>query len=143
MKIQLQVAVPGSVATVFAKFDQKLFEALAPPMMPVTTRRFDGCEVGHEIHLSLPVGEWISHITERVVGEAESFFVDEGRKLPFPFVYWRHQHIVRGAKEGVLLIDAIEYKTKSPLLDILVKPVLWAMFKARHPVYRRYFQEKA
>lgn len=142
MKIQLQVMVPGNVSAVFARFDQKLFEALSPPLMPVKVLRFDGCEVGHEIHLALPVGEWISLISERGVGEAESFFVDEGRKLPFPFVYWRHKHIVRGAKEGVLLIDAIEYKTKSPVLDILVKPVLWAMFKARHPVYRRYFQEK-
>lgn len=139
MKIQLQVTVSGQVASVFARFDQKLFEALSPPLMPVRVLRFDGCEVGHEIHLSLPVGEWISLITERVVGDSESFFVDEGKKLPFPFVYWRHQHIVRGAKEGVILIDAIEYKTKSPLLDILVRPVLWMMFKARHPVYRRYF----
>jgi ligand-binding SRPBCC domain-containing protein len=143
MKIQLQVTVPGQVPCVFGRFDQKLFEALSPPLMPVEVVRFDGCEVGHEIHLKLPVGEWISLITARVVGESEAFFVDEGQKLPFPFVYWRHQHIVRGASGGVILIDAIEYKTKSPVLDILVRPVLWIMFKARHPVYRRYFQENA
>ena len=141
MKIQLEVQVPGEVTHVFSQFDQKLFEALSPPLMPAKVLRFDGCEVGHEIHLTLPVGEWISLITERVVGETESFFIDEGKKLPFPFVYWRHQHIVRGTKEGVLLIDAIEYKTKSAVLDILVRPVLWIMFKARHPVYRRFFQE--
>ncbi len=143
MKIQLQTVVAGRVGEVFARFDQKLFEALSPPLMPVKVVRFDGCEVGHEIHLRLPVGDWISLITDRVVGENECLFVDEGKKLPFPFVYWRHRHIVRGAQEGSLIIDAIEYKTKSAFMDILVRPILWVMFKARHPVYRRFFQEKA
>ena len=143
MKIKLQTVVAGRVSEVFARFDQKLFEALSPPLMPVEVVRFDGCEVGHEIHLKLPVGEWISLITDRVVGADECLFVDEGTKLPFPFVYWRHRHIVRGAQEGSVIIDDIEYKTKSAFLDILVRPVLWLMFKARHPVYRRFFQEKA
>lgn len=143
MKIKLQTEVAGRVGEVFSRFDQKLFEALSPPLMPVEVRRFDGCEVGHEIHLKLPVGEWISLITDRVVGTEECLFVDEGKKLPFPFIYWRHRHIVRGTKTGSLIIDDIEYKTKSAFMDILVRPVLWVMFKARHPIYRRFFQEKA
>lgn len=141
MKIQLEVEIPGQVDSVFAQFDQKLFEALSPPFPPVRVLRFDGCEVGHEIHLSMPVGDWVSVITERVVAPTEAYFVDEGTKLPFPFVYWRHRHIVRSTQVGVLIIDDIEYKTKSSLTDILIRPVLKQLFKARHPVYRRYFQE--
>ena len=141
MKLKLEMSVKGTVPEVFKRFDRQLFEFLKPPLLPVAIERFDGCEVGHEIHLKLSVGPWISIITERVEGPSVSYFVDEGRRLPFPFKYWRHQHVVRSEKGQTMLVDDIEYKTGGRVLDILVWPILYAMFKARHPLYRRYFGE--
>ena len=142
MKLLIKAQVPVSADTVFAGFDRRLFEALAPGWLPNQIERFDGCSVGDEIHLRLPLGRWVSLITARETGAFESSFVDEGKVLPAPFVFWRHRHIVRSEKAGCCIIEDIEYKTKSPGLDKVMWPVLWLVFRARAPIYRRYFSEK-
>jgi len=140
MKITLRTQIKRPVAEVFAGFDESLFRALNPSFMRTVIGRFDGCQVGDEVHLKLPVGDWISLISERQVGSSECFFVDIGKRLPPPFKTWRHRHIVRGTKEGSVIIDEIDFETNNRLMDMLLWPVLWSVFRARHPIYRRYFQ---
>lgn len=141
MKITLECFVPQSVSNVFDRFDRDLFLALKPPLLPMGLKRFDGCKVGDEVHIQMGPTLWISLITENQVGPSESFFVDEGKQLPFPLTYWRHKHIIRQMGNGSVIIDDIEFRSFGSALDFLLKPILWGMFKLRHPVYRSYFKE--
>jgi|688.fasta_scaffold436480_2 ligand-binding SRPBCC domain-containing protein len=143
MRIILSCPVSQNFTQVFDQFDRELFVALAPPLLPMGLKRFDGCKVGDEVHIQTPGGLWISVITEAARGESEHYFVDEGSKLPPPLVYWRHKHIVRQDSLGSsVIIDDIEFRARWSVLDPVIKPFLWMLFKLRHPVYRRYFQEK-
>ncbi|MBY0517941.1 MAG: hypothetical protein K2P81_13610 [Bacteriovoracaceae bacterium] len=139
MKILLQESVNQSVPVVFKGFDQKLFEALTPRPLRKKMMRFDGCKVGDKLEISMATGTWIGVITERVETDKESYFVDVGEKLPFPFKKWRHRHIVRRGESKTLIIDDIEYHTFFIGVDLLLFAPLWVFFKLRHPVYRSYF----
>jgi hypothetical protein len=139
MKIHLVTPVRLEFREVFQRFDEKLFWALKPPLLPLTVTRFDGCSVGDEVHLDLGWSLWISLIVAEGQEDDRCFFVDEGRKLPFPVVYWRHQHIVQRDGSSSLIIDDIEFKTYFRWLDVLVFPTLWLMFRLRKSIYQKFF----
>lgn len=141
MKIYLSCPVEQSVLKVFDRFDRDLFIALKPPLMPLGLIRFDGCRPGDEVHIKTGFQLWVSLITEASRTERESFFVDEGKQLPFPLVYWRHKHIVRQHLSASVIIDDIEFRSLWKPCDFVLWPLLWVIFKFRHPVYRRYFRE--
>jgi ligand-binding SRPBCC domain-containing protein len=140
MRIVLRTPIALPMREVFRAFDESLFRALNPPLMGTKIQRFDGCRVGDEVHLLMPLGEWISLISERHEGAEECFFVDIGKRLPMPLASWRHRHIVRGTKEGSVIIDEIDFETNNRLTAMLIWPFLWAVFRSRYPMYRRYFQ---
>ena len=53
MHIQITTTVAQDFETVFGRFDEDLFLALNPPLLPVQLNCFDGCNKGNEIHLTL------------------------------------------------------------------------------------------
>lgn len=125
-------------------FDLKLFKALKPPLMSLDVERFDGCNVGDEVHLKVGFGpfrtKWISLITENQENDQETYFVDEGKLLPFPLKSWRHIHrVVKTDDKGSEIQDDIEYSTGLRALDVLMYPVLYLQFAARKPVYKKFF----
>jgi ligand-binding SRPBCC domain-containing protein len=145
MKITISTPVKQSIEEVWAGFDQKLFSKLAPPFPPVRLLRFDGSEVGNEVHLELNFivfkQIWTSLIIQNVKTDKEIYFIDEGIKLPFFLTYWQHKHrIVKiiAMKTGVhtRIIDEIEFK--SPF-GFLLYPVLYLQFLYRKPIYKRIF----
>lgn len=98
MNLQLRTKVDGNYKDIMRQFDRKLFEALKPSHADMEIIQFTGSEKGDKVHLRFhsPIkADWISHITDHGENESESFFIDEGVKLPFPISYWRHKHIVR------------------------------------------------
>ncbi len=137
LKISTAVATPHKV--VFAAFNEKLFLALKPPLLPMKLLRFDGCNVGHEVHIDLGLQVWISLITESVQNEEECYFVDEGSQLPFPLSSWRHLHLIKKNKDHTLIIDDITFSSGFVLLDFFLYPFLYFMFWLRQPVYRKFF----
>ena len=141
MKILLTTSVDGSVTQVFSRFDINLFKALTPKVMHKKMLRFDGCQKGDRFTIQTLTGAWNGLITERVEAVEECYFIDEGEKLPFPLVFWRHRHIVRKIHDSTCIVDDIEFKTHLGLIDMCLYPGLWLFFKARAPVYRRYFKE--
>ncbi len=140
MKINISTPVSQSIDQVWAGFDQHLFSKLAPPFPPINLLRFDGSEVGDEVHLELNLiffkQVWASLITENVKTEEEIYFVDEGIKLPFFLKYWRHKH--RIVKSGIQahIIDEITFE--SPF-GFLLYPVLYLQFMYRKPIYKKIF----
>ncbi len=139
MNLIITTPVTSSHSDVFKSFDEKLFVALKPPLLPMNLLRFDGCEIGDQVHIDLGFKIWISLITERVESLEESFFVDEGSQLPFPLRAWRHQHLIKKNGDHTLIIDNINFSSGFSLLDYAIYPFLYFMFWLRKPVYRKFF----
>ncbi len=141
MRIKIKTKVNKDYKAVFEQFDKDLFLALNPPIMPVKLLRFDGCKTGDEVHIQLPFKTlWISDITEFSASEKEIYFIDEGRKLPFPLKKWKHKHrIIKLSENETLIVDDINFSTNFILLDILIYPTLFLQFLYRKPIYKKWF----
>lgn len=139
MNLKFATPVKKDLQTVKSSFNRELFEYLAPPFPPATVERFDGCKKGDEVHLKMVVGTWVSVITEDQEIPGAWWFVDEGKVLPWPLKFWRHVHLVEQTPEGSLIIDDIEVRTSSKLLDKMIYPVLWKIFSLRPERYQSFF----
>ncbi len=134
MRIYLKTKVAQDMQAVFAQFDEHLFLKLNPPGLPVQLVRFDGCEVEDEVHLKFPFGmQWVSVITKAGQTDKMCYFVDEGRRLPFPLKKWTHQHLVVKETKGTAIVDDIFFQTQYKLLDVFIYPFLWLQFAYRKP----------
>ena len=148
MHVTLRTAVAQPPAQVMAGFTRALFVALAPPFPRLRVLRFDGCRTGDrvEIELNTLVARlpWTSLIVDDgQLPDGTLFFVDEGQRLPPPLRYWRHRHLIQpGPGSTSIIVDDLEYRTASPLLDALLYPAMWAQFAWRKPIYRRWFGQR-
>ncbi len=147
-KLLFKTIVQNDYKTVYAGFDLKLFKALKPPLMSLEVTRFDGCKKGDEVHLKVGAmgmtQDWISHITCHHEDDSECFFIDEGFKVPFPIKKWQHRHIVQKVSANqTAIIDDISYSCFGGIIvEILMYPALFAQFKIRAPIYRRFFDNE-
>jgi ligand-binding SRPBCC domain-containing protein len=138
MNITLRTKVIGDLSTVHSRFDHKLFRYLLPPGAQLI--EFGGSKKGDIVHLKLPLaGEWISEITEDGSSEGMCYFIDEGRKLPFPLKKWKHKHVLRGARESTIIEDNMDFSTGNVITDALFYPVLLLSFLPRSWQYKSYF----
>jgi ligand-binding SRPBCC domain-containing protein len=145
MHFTMSTHVAAPPAQVWEGFTKELFLALAPPFPPFHLRRFDGCRRGDEVHIELGAGPfrqpWTSTITDHgVQPDGTYYFVDEGQQLPTPLRFWRHRHLMQPAPGGgTYIVEDLEYRTGLGLLDGLMRPMMWAQFAWRRPIYRRWF----
>jgi ligand-binding SRPBCC domain-containing protein len=145
MRLILRTAVAQSPAQVMAGFTRELFVALTPPFPRLRVLRFDGCRTGDQVAIELNTLvsrlPWTSLIVDDgTLPDGTHFFVDEGQQLPPPLRYWRHRHLIEPGPNGSsVIVDNLEYRTASPLLDALLYPAMWAQFAWRKPIYRRWF----
>lgn len=143
MKILIKTKVKCSLEKAKLKFDQELFEKLAPPLSQLNVKRFDGCKKGDEIHLTLKIAkiiqnDWVSLITADHSDDNEFYFIDEGLKLPLPLKNWKHIHrVAKLDDEHCLVIDDITYECNPPLLGKILYPTLYSLFAYRKPIYKR------
>ena len=146
MHLLLRFAVAQSPARVFAGFTRELFIALAPPFPKLHVLRFDGCRAGDNVAIELQAGpkrwRWTSLITDSgVLPDGTYYFVDEGQQLPAPLQQWRHRHLIQPVPSGgSIIVEDIVYSTGRRWLDAFIYPAMWAQFKWRGPVYRRWFK---
>ena len=148
MKFTIRTQVKGPYRSVFDRFNSGLLTALTPPGMKMKVLRYDEPhEPGSMVELEATMYGfikqlWKNEITEVEHAEGKSWFVDEGRKLPWPVKKWRHKHIVQAAKDEhgepcAEIVDDIYYD--AGWITFLVHPVIWAQFAYRKPVYKRIF----
>ena len=146
MHVTLRTAVSQPPALVMAGFTRELFVALAPPFPRLRLLRFDGCRTGDRVEIELDTLvkrlSWTSLIVDDgVQPDGTLFFIDEGQVLPPPLRFWRHRHLIQpGPNGGSVIVDALEYRTASRLLDVVIYPAMWAQFAWRRPIYRRWFR---
>ena len=143
MKILIETPIAKNFLEVFSLFNVKLFKALKPPLTDIDVIRFDGCAVGDEVHLQVKLlylikQNWKNKITSAHQNDHEASFTDEGLVIPTPMRSWKHVHTVRKVDDDhCVVVDDIDYTCGSEILDRMLYPVLWSMFKARGPVYIR------
>jgi ligand-binding SRPBCC domain-containing protein len=146
MHVFLHFAVAQPPAVVAAGFTRELFMALAPPFPAFHLLRYDGAKTGDTVAIELQAGpkrwRWTSLITDHgVLPDGTHFFVDEGQLLPAPLRQWRHRHLIQPAPSGgSVIVEDITFSTGRRWLDYLIWPAMWAQFKLRGPVYRRWFK---
>ena len=139
LNITLRSTVNGEISSIFELFDERLFKYLLPPGAQLI--EFGGSKQGDIVHLILPVaGEWVSEIIESASSEDTCYFIDEGRKLPFPLKEWRHKHILHRAGNGTIIEDNMNFSTGNMILDLLFYPILYLSFLPRVWQYKRYFK---
>ena len=139
MKITLKSKVTGNLQFIKDHFDEGLFKYLLPPGAQLI--EFGGSSTGDTVHLKLPIaGEWISEITEHHAEDNLYYFIDEGRKLPFPLKTWRHRHVLKGQEEYTMIEDHMSFSTGFILSDLLFYPVLLLSFLPRLWQYKMYFK---
>lgn len=145
MHVILRTAVAQPPAQVMAGFTRELFVALAPPFPRLRVLRFDGCRTGDQVEIELDTVvkrlPWTSLIVDHgELPDGTLFFVDEGQVLPPPLRFWRHRHLIQpGPNGGSIIVDDLEYRSGSRVLDVLLRPAMWAQFAWRRPIYRRWF----
>ena len=138
MNVTLRSTVKGELDVVYQQFNADLFRYLLPPGAKLL--EFGGSRTGDIVHLKLPIaGEWLSEITEDSTSQEECYFIDQGRKLPFPLKKWRHKHILRRHGKETIIEDNMNFSTGSIIIDILFYPVLYFAFLPRVWQYRKYF----
>lgn len=143
MNMRFETEVPGYYTEVMSRFDRTLFEALAPPLVPLNIMNFTGSKTGDLVHLKfggIINTEWISKIIDHGIDEENAFFIDQGTKLPFPLKTWHHRHIVQKiGPDRSKIIDDIDFESYNPLMSALIYPLLYLGFKPRGKIYRQYF----
>ncbi len=145
MNIQLKTKVDGNYKEIMKRFDRDLFEALKPKGAKMKIEKFTGSKKGDIVHIKFlfPIKtEWISEITEDGENEKESYFIDEGVKLPFPLSYWKHRHVVKKISEDKsYIIDDMTFKGPFFLITWLLYPAIFLGFYPRKKIYRDYFKK--
>lgn len=144
ISLWIETKVKGQPEVIFDRFDEQLFKALKPPGMTLDVLRFDGCQIGDQIHLCVGLlgitQPWVSVITEVKRDPQECYFVDEGRKLPTPFFTWRHAHRIRKFDDQhSLIIEDIQYTCRPQFLEKVLSPLLKFQFSLRSSVYLKFF----
>ena len=129
------------------KFDRHLFEALKPKNAKMEIVEFKGSKKGDLVHLKFlsPIKmEWVSEITEDGEDEKETYFIDEGVKLPFLISYWQHKHVVQKITEDTsYIIDDMTFKGSNFLVTLFLYPALYFAFYPRKSIYRSYFKNNS
>mgnify|MGYP001599329115 CR=1 FL=1 len=139
MNILLKSIVEQDLESVYNRFDADLFVYLLP--LGAKLIQFGGSKKGDIVHLKLPVaGEWVSLITEDGKTNDSYYFVDEGKKLPFPLKYWKHKHILTKLESRTIIEDNMTFSTGYSFLDLLFYPVLYLSFLPRTWQYKSYFK---
>jgi ligand-binding SRPBCC domain-containing protein len=146
MNIKICTRLSYSLVKIQIHFNESLFAALKPPLMPMEVQRFDGMKPGDEVHVllgSAPLAvTWVSQIVQANQSLKHFEFTDVGKKLPWPLMKWHHHHLVEEVSPTCCDIkDHITYHTGSTSLDLLLYAPMWLMFNYRRIQYPEYFKK--
>lgn len=147
MKINLSAFVENpSVNDAYSRFDRTLFLQLAPPLPRFELLRFDGCKTNDyvEIMLHTPFGKekWVSRIVDDKITDELVYFIDEGIVLPSFLSRWKHKHIIKKHKNGVLVVDSIDFEASKKWMRPFVFLGVYLQIFYRNPIYKKKLKAK-
>lgn len=138
MKIEVKHKISGDLKTQFKKMNKELFKFLNPKFIPLKIDVFEEISKNSIFKLRILFFKWNGVVSEYVIGDNESYFVDEGVILPFPLTKWRHKHILKKIDNQLFLIEDVEvdsYLVFQPFVKYFFKKML----EKRGDKYRIYF----
>jgi ligand-binding SRPBCC domain-containing protein len=145
-KLVFKKKVKATLAQIEKKINKDFFQQMIPPIYPVELIDFEIPKDGAEFSIALkgpyPLKIWQGHMHSfsRQVKEYE--FVDEGKRLPFPFSKWRHKHrFVESPVGGTFLVDEIEYECVDERFEKVVEMFLFFYFKYRQFQYQKLLKD--
>jgi hypothetical protein len=97
MKIRIISPVNKNYLEVFEAFSVELFEYLATKGQ-LKLLRFERCKKGDLINIQFIKSLkalWVSEIIKDGTTDNQTYFIDEGKFLPYGLENWKHQHIVK------------------------------------------------
>jgi ligand-binding SRPBCC domain-containing protein len=146
MKLYFATQIPRSFEYIRERFSRELFLRLSAGLIPFQLARFDGCKQNDEIHILIgpaPLAvKWVSLITREETNASGWSFIDEGKVLPWPLIYWKHHHRVdRISATDSLIVDDITYECSPKLMGPIIRPALWVMFAMRPARYKKFFKD--
>ena len=144
MKLRFETYVDASFETVKSRFNLQLLEYLSPSFPRINIKRYDGNEVGNQIHIHLGfilfTWKWVSKISSFVSTTTNWYFIDEGIQLP-PFLkQWSHKHEIQKSENKSIIVDEIHFEASKFWPGFLVKFMLWMQFSQRPALYKKYFK---
>ena len=147
LKFSQQTTINATLEDVWKQFDKNLLKKLSPPFPFIQIQTFDGCEVDDHVIIEMDFllykTTWNSIIVENSISETEIFFIDQGVKMPFGLVHWKHKHGLKKIDDKkTSIIDTIEFKTNYLFLDYILFPLFFGMILYRRPIYKKLLSAK-
>ena len=66
-------------------------------------------------------------------------FEDHGEVLPFGLVNWKHEHVVKQVKDGILITDLVSFSGESLRLNSFIKIIMLFPIIIRRITYKMWF----
>lgn len=74
-----------------------------------------------------------------VSNKSQLSFEDHGEVLPFGLVDWKHEHIVKQVKDGILITDLVSFSGESLRLNSFIKIIMLFPIIIRRITYKMWF----
>ena len=74
-----------------------------------------------------------------VLNKNQLSFEDHGEVLPFGLVDWKHEHIVKQVKDGILITDLVSFSGESLRLNSFIKVIMLFPILIRRITYKMWF----
>ncbi len=143
-KLRFSCEVNSKLKDVVKAFDLPLFKKLAPPLVKMNILQFDGCLKGDEVKFSMNSfgiqQYWYGLILDDFISENEAYFIDVGKKLPWPLTAWHHKHGFKVTERATTeIIDELEFECNSKLMELVLVPLMIGYFSYRKIIYKKEF----
>ena len=109
---------------VIESFHNKDFVRYLIKFQPVEMISWSGIKSGEKAEFRFWFFGWreMSVVHKNYVSNKNQLsFEDHGEVLPFGLVDWRHEHIVKQVKDGILITDLVSFSGESLRLNSLIK----------------------
>ena len=127
---------------VIESFHDKDFVRYLIKFQPVEMISWSGIKSGEKAKFRFWFFGWreMSVVHKNYVSNKNQLsFEDHGEVLPFGLVDWKHEHIVKQVKEGILITDLVSFSGESLRLHSFVKIIMLFPIIIRRITYKMWF----
>ncbi len=127
---------------VIESFHNKDFVRYLIKFQPVEMISWSGIKSGERAEFRFWFFGWreMSVVHKNYVSNKNQLsFEDHGEVLPFGLVDWKHEHIVKKVKDGILITDLVSFSGESLKLNSFIKIIMLFPIMIRRITYKMWF----
>ena len=127
---------------VIESFHDKDFVRYLIKFQPVEMISWSGIKSGEKAKFRFWFFGWrdMSVVHKNYVSNKNQLsFEDHGEVLPFGLVDWKHEHIVKQVKEGILITDLVSFSGESLRINSFIKIIMLFPIIIRRITYKMWF----